>query len=456
MGAISEVQALEPRFRDVLDAVARSRGYPTSREVDALAARVAELSRAYNDPAPNALSALRDGGLAARLSFSFVRDVPKGAAAVRELVATGLLGVSRPLRLLDVGAGLGAMTWGVARALGTSGHAGAIEAHWVDTDRKALELGASIVEAAGTVDGPPPVTIRPRLTVASASWFAGLSAPRLDPELGTYDLVIAGQVLSELDRDEPDDARAERHADLLRKLLSRVDAHGSLVVVEPALRERTRHLHRVRDLLVRGQAERANAPARSREAVESVTLFAPCLHASACPALATEGDWCHEDVPVDLPDWLVPIARGAGLRYQGLTFSYLVLRRDGETLRGRLGGAGAPFRVVSDLFRTKGKREAFLCGINRDAEPKEDENLTEHPDDADLAGHAERDRPATREGVRLRVTRLDRDASATNAAFDELVRGRIVRVAPTLDPTRPRVGKAFAVVPVELGPKRSH
>ena len=70
-----------------------------------------------------------------------------------------------------------------------------------------------------------------------------------------------------------------------------------LVVVEPALRDRTRHLHRVRERLM---------------ASEAVTLFAPCLHRAACPALATKGDWCHEDLPLDLPEWLVPLARAAG------------------------------------------------------------------------------------------------------------------------------------------------
>ena len=31
--------------------------------------------------------------------------------------------------------------------------------------------------------------------------------------------------------------------------------------------------------------------------------------------LAREGDWCHEDLPVDLPPWLVPVARADGTGY---------------------------------------------------------------------------------------------------------------------------------------------
>src|SRR6202044_548425 len=84
-------------------------------------------------------------------------------------------------------------------------------------------------------------------------------------------------------------------------------------------------------------------------------------------ALARETDWCHEDIDVDLPAWLVPVARAAGLRHEGLTFSYLVLRAPGpgaDRLVDHIGASpGARrLRVVSNIVRTKGKREAYLCG----------------------------------------------------------------------------------------------
>src|SRR5450631_2488677 len=107
--------ALEDDWRDTLDAVAGARGWPTSRDVARLAAHVAALSAAYNDVS-RASAAVKDAG-AARLGFSFARDVPKGAAAVRELVATGALHGGPALSVLDIGAGLGATTWGVVRAL---------------------------------------------------------------------------------------------------------------------------------------------------------------------------------------------------------------------------------------------------------------------------------------------------------------------------------------------------
>ena len=125
-------------------------------------------------------------------------------------------------------------------------------------------------------------------------------------------------------------------------------------------------------------------------------VFAPCLHADACPALAHEGDWCHEDLAVDLPGWLVPIARAAGLRWQGLTFSYLVLRKDGRSVASLL-PEGVRLRVVSGALVSKGKREAFLCGKIDDA-------------------------PARR----LRAQRLDRHETDVNRAWSDLRRGDLL------------------------------
>jgi hypothetical protein len=186
----------------------------------------------------------------------------------------------------------------------------------------------------------------------------------------------------------------------------RVNEGGSLVIVEPALRDRTRHLHRVRDALVAAGA----------------TLFAPCLHAGACPALVRETDWCHEDLDVDLPEWLVPVARAAGLRREGLTFSYLVLRRDGRTLAAavRASPSASVLRVVSGAMPSKGKREAFLCGELLDA-----------------AG--------ARVPARVKAARLDREETAANAAWDAAARGDLLVAEPALQLDRPRVGPDTAL-----------
>jgi ribosomal protein RSM22 (predicted rRNA methylase) len=380
------VRPLEDDWRDALDGVARARGWPTSRDVAALAARVAALSEAYNDP-ERARAAVRDAG-PARLGFSFPRDVPKAAAAVRELVATGAVPRAASLRVLDVGAGLGATTWGVARALEAAGSDADLDVTWVDADAPALELAAAIARAR---QGVGRVNVRTRAIVRSAG--------ALD-DLGRFDLVLAGQLLSELDVGVTDELRAARHAELLGSWLERrLEPHGTLVVVEPALRDRTRHLHRVRDRLAAGGA----------------TIFAPCLHGVPCPALVRDTDWCHEDLDVDLPAWLAPVARAAGLRREGLTFSYLVLRGDGRRLVDALPGAGRPgvarLRIVSGAIVTKGKREAYVCG--------------------ELVHGAAREGEEGLEVARARVMRLDRNASKANEAWSRIARGDVVTVDPS-------------------------
>jgi SAM-dependent methyltransferase len=409
----SLVQPLEDDWRETLAAVARSRGWPATGDVAKLAARVAELSAAYNDPA-RASAAMRDAG-AARLGFFFARDVPKGAAAVRELVATGAVGLrpAKPLRILDLGAGLGATTWGLARALGAGGAEGALDATWVDPDGEALALGAAVVRAREGCAGAVRLRVQTRV------------APLTAPGPGRFDVVLLGQVLSELDVGADETARRDRHAALVRSLFEeRLEAGGALVIVEPALRDRARHLHRVRDALTAG----------------GMTVFAPCLHDGPCPALG-EGapdapragsrdgareEWCHEDLDVDLPEWLFPVARAAGLRREGLTFSYLVLHAGGRRLANDVRSPGgtvrsaARLRVVSDGIVSKGKREAFVCG--------------------ELGGEG------TARAVRARLMRLDRDARPSNAAWEELRRGEVVWVAPAPDLNRPRIGADGTVI----------
>ena len=120
-----------------------------------LAERVARLSRAYNDPKLAGLAHESDDELSARLGFSFARDVPKAAGAVRELIATGALTlpVGAPLTVLDVGAGLGATTWGVARALAAAGESGKIEATLVDSSARALVWPPRSSRRAATATG---------------------------------------------------------------------------------------------------------------------------------------------------------------------------------------------------------------------------------------------------------------------------------------------------------------
>lgn len=159
----------------------------------------------------------------------------------------------------------------------------------------------------------------------------------------------AEDLRSSSERDEH--ARAERIAEWLANLADRapLSDDGAIVLIEPATQREARSVQRARDAIEK----------------RGLFVFGPCTHGGPCPMLARDRDWCHDDVDVDLPEWLADIARGAGLRYQGLTYSYLTVRKRPGRLshndeRAR-DGSWVSARLVSGLRPTKGKSEAFLC-----------------------------------------------------------------------------------------------
>jgi len=350
---------------------------------------VTAMASVYNDDRLAGLRGSRDQ-LAARLHFWFPRDVPKVAGAVRELVAMGRL--TGALKVLDLGAGLGASHRGLARALPS----GSLDVLAVDADREALRVAELIAEQ------------RPRegdveLRVRTEARSVTDRAPR-----GRFDVVLLGQVLSELDLDRSEDERVEQHAERIATLAREsLEPNGVVVIVEPALRTRTRHLQRIRGAAI----------------AKGLSVIAPCLHHGRCPLLGREGDWCHEDLPVDLPEFLVPLAKRAGLRWEGLTYSYLLLARTPPRLVDLLGTASRRERAVSGLLVSKGKREIVMCG---------DPLRSEVPDDDPLGPHG------------ARIGRLDRARSEENERFDSLGRGDVVTVGPLDEKLRVGPGGSLA------------
>jgi SAM-dependent methyltransferase len=199
----------------------------------------------------------------------------------------------------------------------------------------------------------------------------GSKAPWKD---ATFDLILAGNCLNELFRSAVDPI--VRRARLLERFLEALAPDGTLMVVEPALRETARALHQVRDRIVaRGAA----------------TVYSPCLHERPCPALVHPDDWCHEERPWMPPAVVREIDQAVGFIKDALKFSYLLLRKDGRTIADR---GPTVYRVVSDVMVMKGERRAWLCN----------------------------------EASRQLVGRLDRARTERNAAFETWHRGALVRV----------------------------
>jgi hypothetical protein len=165
------------------------------------------------------------------------------------------------------------------------------------------------------------------------------------------------------------------------------------MIVEPALRETSRALHRLRDELL---------------AENRCTIYSPCLHDNNCPALVDPDDWCHEERAWEPPIVIQQIDREVGFIKDALKFSYLLLRTDGRTIADR---SPDTFRMVSELRKLKGDRRAWLCN----------------------------------ELGRSEVGRLDRALSAGNCAWDDCQRGAIVRI----EGLKRKDGATLARIPAE-------
>lgn len=226
---------------------------------------------------------------------------------------------NRPRAALDLGSGPGPMAFAAMDA-------GASEVTAADRSKAALELASRLAAEAGEA-------------LAVRQWDPQSKKGLPD---GSFDLIVAGHLLNELFG--TDDAALERRAALLEEALGRVKRGGTVLVLEPALRDTSRALLKVRDLLVaRGYAVRA-----------------PCLFRGPCPALVKATDWCHAERRWEMPPAVEQIARAAQLGKEALKMSYLALAPKGEAWRqpppGRL------FRIVSEPLEGKGRLRYMGCG----------------------------------------------------------------------------------------------
>lgn len=293
----------------------------SAREIGEVAESVYALSRGLvGDRELIGTSYLEDPG---RLGAYLLYFWPVSYAQGRQVLAE----VPFPLtgRCLDVGGGPGPMAMAAVDA-------GCEQVHLLERAQGAIMAAQGIARAAGA-----------RLTTER------VDLQRYQPvEHGQHSLVIAGHSIGELfsraKEDSEGRAHIERRADLCEGLLGSLTEDGVLVLIEPALRETSRELLEVRDVLVsRGHR-----------------ILAPCLCEGPCPALERERDWCHSERSWEPPEVVSAIMRAAGLRKESLKMSYLIL--GGERVVDGLDRSPELFRVVSDALHSKGRFHYIGCG----------------------------------------------------------------------------------------------
>lgn len=326
------VWKISERLESIVWAVAQPTLRTYCESTSALLAAVEDRSRRYTserealDRPSNA-----QADLAARALFFTVADASKIQLPLAELIAAQRLdgAAAAPLRVLDVGAGCGAMSLGLLDAWVRCGYGRSLHFTLIERDAAALALASAAIRQAGQVLGVTVTVAEVRSDLTAGTWMRGLLP---------FDLIIAGTVLNEL---------AEvQQLSLVTAAMQLVVATGHMIIIEPALRETSRALHRLRDaLLGRG----------------AVRVVAPCVRAGApCPALAQDNDWCHEERMSTLPPRAAELARLTHLRDSGLKFAYLTLARSDATMLAASGGE--KFRIVRQPRGLKGREELLGCG----------------------------------------------------------------------------------------------
>ena len=223
-----------------------------------LAQAVAKVSHTYTRER-TALSSLQGDGqlLSARLQFFLPRDLLKLHGPLSELESVAALPAARRWRVLDLGAGLGSTSLGVARFAALRGSADSLEVTALDIDEEALSLFEALC---ADLSGLPAVPLRLQTRVADLD--------RAPLQGGPYELISVGLALNELAAGHAPEQRLERLTARVLQLAQLLTQDGCLIIVEPALRETARVLHALRDRL----AARHAAP----------FVFAPCLGPPSC------------------------------------------------------------------------------------------------------------------------------------------------------------------------------
>jgi ribosomal protein RSM22 (predicted rRNA methylase) len=375
---------VSPLLLDAINQLVEKEGFPHER----LARAVTDLSRLFTKGR-------------AELSRSYLEDPTSGAAYLNYFLPVNLSKIqvlldempddafekNKRFSVLDLGSGPG--TGGLAVLDWFHRHskerADALSVVAVDTSTAALRsaesLWKSYCRAAGITSA--------RLQAQEADLeraLNGLFRGQIQ-QAGPYDLIILANCLNELSKS------IDIRSSLVATALSMLAPQGTMMIIDPALRETSRALHQVRDRLL--QEKRC-------------TVYSPCLHGRTCPALVNPDDWCHEERAWEPPAAIQQMDEEVGFIKDALKFSYLLLRTDARTIVER---SPQTFRMVSELRKLKGDTRAWLCN----------------------------------ELGRSEVGRLDRAQSPVNSAWDQCQRGTIVRI----EGMKRKEGAALTRIPAE-------
>ena len=260
---------------------------------------------------------------------NFPTNLAKTMVVVQEIVRRypELLKEKKFLRVLDIGCGEGAGSYGVFYALKELTRIKHFKIKGVDGSQKMLSRAENLYGYLRHIDP----NFRMRLLKRKIGHGYGFA------RRPTYDIVLCVNSLAEILSGDRIPMR------FINSIMHCLNDDGLFIIIEPALKKFSRRLMRLRDeLLLHKRAQ----------------VLAPCLHAGRCALLRVEArnEWCHQSVTWSPPLFLELINQGLNREIDVLKFAYLVIARRRTHLR-RSGG----YRVVSQLLKEKGKQRCFLC-----------------------------------------------------------------------------------------------
>lgn len=204
----------------------------------------------------------------------------------------------RPIRILDIGSGMGAASASLAHL--AIARLGASQAHITCVDHSGQALVQTHAVAATLREHGTPITIETR----QGDFRKNGVLP--EPKNGTYDLIVISFALNEaFGSDRNDDAYA-----WIRRLKPLLDREGLLLITEPALRTTAEFLYQLTD----------------RVATDGLFhVWGPQLHNGPCPAHYTGKYWSHEVRPFSPPPSLEWVNRKLFRGIHDLKFSFSIL-----------------------------------------------------------------------------------------------------------------------------------
>jgi len=255
---------------------------------------------------------------------------------LRELSSARFFQDRTTINHLDLGSGTGTAIWSflgfVEENLPSLESYSFLLSDYLDSN---LESARGVYKR---LSASPSLKVKDHFEKIDASKLPELRA-KLSKEKG-FDLITMMNVVNEI----PEVGDEE----LIEILLGALKEDGVLIMIEPSAREQSRRALRFRDKLVGAGA----------------FVFAPCTRTNGCPALLEEDNWCHSEIEWERPGFIKYIDDQIGTLRLSLKYTYATVLKQDSNLSDLFQphrdfyGSG---RIVSELFREKGRSRAFIC-----------------------------------------------------------------------------------------------